>query len=257
MPTLTPAYWFIGIAAALLIGFSKTGVPGVGIVVVPFMALIFPGRISVGTTGLLLLAADVFAVAWYRRHTRWDKLTQLLPWVVVGMLIGFGTLFLIGDDAQGKDGLNKVIGALVLVMIGVYMLRLRFGDRLRPTSQFGLVGTGASAGFATMVSNAAGPIMSVYMTSLGLPKMEFMGTSAWYYLIFNATKIPLYLLLTALAPTRPMFSTQGFLFDVALLPVIVAGVFLGRWMLPRVSQTVFNVFALSLSAVAAIRLLTQ
>jgi len=255
--SITPLQWLIGILAAIFIGFSKTGVPGVGIVVVPFMALIFPGRISVGTTGLLLLAADVFAVAWYRQHTRWDKLTQLMPWVVVGMLAGFVMLFFLGEDARGQDSLNKVIGALVLVMIGVYVLRLRFGDQLRPTSQVGLISTGASAGFSTMVSNAAGPIMSIYMTSLGLPKMEFMGTSAWYYLIFNATKIPLYILLTVLNPARPMFSRDGVVFDVAMLPMIVIGVFLGRWMLPRLSQTLFNVFALSLSAVAAIRLLLQ
>lgn len=245
----------IGALAALLIGFSKTGMPGVGILVVPIMALIFRGRVSIGTTVLLLIAADIFAVMWYRRFTRWDKLSQLLPWVLVGMLIGVVTLFLIGEDAQGKDGINLVIGVLVLLMIGFYLLRLKWGDRLLPTSKAGLVATGASAGFATSVSNAAGPIMSVYMTSLGLPKMEFMGTTAWYYLIFNATKIPLYVLLTALAPDRPMFSTQGFIFVVLMLPVIVAGVFIGRWMLPRVPQVVFNTLALSLAAVAAIRLI--
>jgi uncharacterized membrane protein YfcA len=253
----TPEQVLIGAVAALMIGFSKTGMPGVGILVVPLMALIFPGRISIGTTVVLLLAADFFAVFWYRHYTRWDKLWQLLPWVIVGMLIGVATLFSIGEDAQGKDTINIVIGVLVLLMIGFYLLRLKWGDRLSPTSRSGLIATGASAGFATSVSNAAGPIMSVYMTSLGLPKMEFMGTTAWYYLIFNATKIPLYLLLGALAPNRPMFSAQGLMFDALMLPMIIAGVFIGRWMLPRVPQVVFNMVALSLAGVAAIRLILQ
>jgi uncharacterized membrane protein YfcA len=105
------------------------------------------------------------------------------------------------------------------------------------------------------VSNAAGPIMTIYMTSLGLPKHEFMGTTAWYYLIFNVAKIPLYLLLIAIAPDKPMFTSQGLLFDLLMLPVIVVGVYLGKWMLPRVPQTVFNVVALSLAAVSALRLI--
>jgi uncharacterized membrane protein YfcA len=251
----TPEQLIIGAAAALLIGFSKTGVPGVGILVVPLMALVFPGRASVGTTLLLLIVGDLFAVRWYSKFTRWDKLWQLMPYVVVGMIAGTAALFLIGENADGKDNMNVVIGVLVLVMLVIYLARLKWGDKLRPTSKAGLVTTGASAGFATTVSNAAGPIMTIYMTSLGLPKHEFMGTTAWYYLIFNVAKIPLYLLLIAIAPDKPMFTSQGLLFDLLMLPVIVVGVYLGKWMLPRVPQTVFNVVALSLAAVSALRLI--
>lgn len=255
--TLTIEQWLVGALAALLIGFSKTGVPGVGILVVPLMAMVFPGRVSIGATVVLLIAADLFAVTWYRQYTRWDKLVQLLPWVAAGMIVGTAALFAIGENAQGKDNINLIIGGLVLAMIGLYVLRLKWGDRLRPSSRSGLVFTGGAAGFATTVSNASGPIMSVYMTSLGLPKMEFMGTTAWYFLIFNLTKIPLYVLLMALAPERPMFSPNSLIFDLAMLPIIVVGVYVGRWMLPRVPQDVFNILALSLSAIAAIRLILQ
>lgn len=253
--TLSPEQWLCGLLAALLIGFSKTGVPGVGILVVPLMALVFPGRASVGTTVLLLIFADLFAVGWYRRYTRWDKLTQLLPWVAIGMALGVVTLFLIGEDARGRDRLNAWIGALVLIMLAVSLARLRWGDRLQPSSPLGLITTGSAAGFATTVSNAAGPIMSIYMTSLGLPKHEFMGTTAWYFLIFNVAKVPLYLILMALAPDRPMFTAEGLIFDVLMLPVIVVGVLIGRWMLPRVPQLLFNTLALALAGVAALRLI--
>jgi len=252
---LTLEQWLLGGLAALLIGFSKTGVPGVGILVVPLMAIVFQGRAAVGTTVLLLIFADLFAVYWYRRYTRWDKLWQLLPWVAVGMLAGVVTLFVVGEDAQGKDQLNMWIGALVLVMLAIYLAQLKWGERLQPTSRVGLVATGSAAGFATTVSNAAGPIMSIYMTSLGLPKHEFMGTTAWYFLIFNVTKVPLYALVMALVPDRPLFTLHGLIFDLFMLPVIVIGVLAGRWMLPRVPQRVFNGLALSLAGIAALRLI--
>lgn len=251
----TPEQWLLGALAALLVGFSKTGVPGVGILVVPLMAIVFQNRAAVGTTVLLLIFADLFAVYWYRRYTRWDKLLQLLPWVVVGMLAGAVTLFVVGEDAHGRDQINVWIGALVLVMLGVYLARLRWGDRLRPSSQIGLAATGGAAGFATTVSNAAGPIMSIYMTSLGLPKHEFMGTTAWYFFIFNVAKVPLYLIVMALAPARPLFTVEGLIFDACMLPAIVVGATAGRWALWRVPQGVFNGLALSVSAVAALRLL--
>ncbi len=253
--SFTLEQWLLGVLAALLIGFSKTGVPGVGILVVPLMAIVFQDRAAVGTTVLLLIFADLFAVYWYRRYTRWDRLLQLMPWVVAGMLIGVSTLFFVGEDARGRDQINVWIGVLVLVMLAVHLARLRWGDRLQPSSRAGLVVVGGAAGFATTVSNAAGPIMTIYMTSLGLPKHEFMGTTAWYFFIFNVVKVPLYLIVMMLVPERPLFTIEGLIFDAFMLPAIVVGVVAGRWMLPRVPQGVFNGLALSLSAVAALRLI--
>ncbi len=252
---LTPAQWLLGGLAALLIGFSKTGLPSAGILAVPLMALVFQGRVAVGTTVLLLIVADLFAVGWYRRYTRWDKLWQLMPWVMLGMLAGVITLLMVGEDARGRDQLNTWIGGLVLAMLGIYLVRFRLRAQVRAASLPGLIATGSAAGFATAVSNAAGPIMSIYMTSLGLPKYELMGTTAWYFLLFNLTKLPLYLLVTALAPQRPLFTADGLLFDLIALPAVLAGVWLGRWALPRLPQCLFDALVLGLSAVAALVLI--
>jgi uncharacterized membrane protein YfcA len=242
---LTPVQWLLGGLAALLIGFSKTGLPSAGILAVLLMALVFQGRVAVGTTVLLLIVADLFAVGWYRRYTRWDKLWQLMPWVVLGMLAGVITLLVVGEDTPGKDQLNAWIGGLVLAMLGIYLARLRSGAQVDTASLPGLIATGS----------AAGPIMSIYMTSLGLPKYELMGTTAWYFLLFNLTKLPLYLLVTALAPQRPLFTADGLLFDLIALPAVLAGVWLGRWALPRLPQRLFDALVLGLSAVAALVLI--
>ena len=84
--------WILGGTAALMIGVSKTGVPGIGILVVPLLASVFGGRPSVGIMLPMLILADCFAGVWYRRHAQWDKLVRLLPWVVAGMAIGAATL---------------------------------------------------------------------------------------------------------------------------------------------------------------------
>ncbi len=252
---LTPEQWALGGLAALLIGFSKTGLPSVGILAVLLMALVFQGRAAVGTTVVLLIVADLFAVAWYRRYTRWDKLWQLLPWVASGMLIGTVTLLLVGEDVRGRDQLNAWIGWLVLAMLGVHLVRLRWRAQFQPTSLSALIVTGSAAGFATTVSNAASPVMSIYMTSLGLPKHEFMGTTAWYFLMFNVAKLPLYFLVTMIVPQRPLFTADGLIFDLVVSPAVLLGVWLGRWALPRLRQQLFDALVLGLSAATALILI--
>jgi uncharacterized membrane protein YfcA len=106
--------WAIGAGAAAFIGVSKTGVPGVGILVVPMLAYAFGGRPSVGIMLPMLIFADCFAVAWYRRHAQWDKLIKLLPWVVAGMVLGSTALWIVGEINTSKDILGIIIGILVL-----------------------------------------------------------------------------------------------------------------------------------------------
>ena len=71
----------LGACAAVLIGFSKTGLPGAAIPAVALMAAAFPGSAerSVGAVLVVLLAGDVFAVAWFRRHAQWRRLLALFP----------------------------------------------------------------------------------------------------------------------------------------------------------------------------------
>ncbi len=253
--TLTPAQWVFGIVAALVVGLSKTGLPGIGILVVPLMAFVFGGRLSVGATLPMLICGDVFAVLWYRQHARWDKLSELIPWVLVGIAAGTGLLWYTGVQGSQTDWLNVIIGVLVIAMLGLSLARMRWGDRLVPTTRAGVGGTGALAGFSTTASNAAGPIMSIYLTGMGLDKHQFMGTTAWYFFIFNLTKLPIYLVLSLVLPSKPMVSPDTLAFDLAVVPIIVLSAFAGKLLLPRISQNVFNLLVLVLAGAAAFKLI--
>jgi len=252
---LEPWQWAIGAASALLIGFSKTGVPGSGILAVPMMALVFGGRLSVGATLPMLILADCFAVAFYRAHAEWHHLRKLGPYVVLGLAVGFAALYFLGVAKPERDVVSPVIGAIVLAMLGVSLLRGRLGERLVPTSKEGIAVTGALAGFTTMVSNAAGPVMQIYMVATGMQKRELMGTTAWYFFIFNLVKVPLLLALTLMLPSEPVITGGTVVFNFAMFPLIVVGALSGRALLPHIPQKLFNVAILTLTFVAAVRLL--
>ena len=255
IPSLTPAEWGLALLCAALVGFSKTGVPGTGILAVPLMAALFGGRESVGTLLPMLIFADCFAVAWYRRHARWDRLWVLIPWVLAGMALGAGALRTLGASSGSRDRLGALIGILVLGMLALNLARGRWGERLVPHSRAGSALTGVAAGFATAVSNAAGPVMSLYFLSAGLNKSEFMGSFAWYFFIFNLIKVPIFAALTLADPRHPLFSASSLTFNLLVAPMIGAGAVAGRWLLPRIPQKLFDDAVLALAAVAALRLI--
>jgi len=250
----TQQQWILGMLTALFVGFSKTGIPGAGVLVVPLMATAFGGRLSVGALLPMLIMGDCFAMLWYRKHAKLDHVWKLAPWVIVGMLLGSVLLWALGER-PGKDLLNPIIGWLVLAMLAVNLGRRWFGERFAPHSPGGVRVCGSLAGFSTTVSNAGGPVMTIYLQGMGLAKEQMMGTNGWYFFIFNLLKIPIYVVIYFLAPQNPIWTGHTLLFDLMAFPVIAVGAVLGRQLLPRMNQRAFDFTILFLAAVAAIKLI--
>ena len=241
---LLPWQWGLVVLGALLIGVSKTGIAGLGVLAVAIYANILPARQSTGIILPMLICADVVAVAAYRRHAVWGHLWPLFPWVVVGVVTGYFTMGHI-NDAQVRRG----IGAILLVMVALHFWRRqRAGNEPVPHTLWFSALTGVLAGFTTMLANAAGPVMILYMLAVGLPKMEFLGTGAWYFLIVNLFKVPFSCQLGLITPGTLQF-------NAVLLPAVIAGALLGRLVVKRINQMWFETLALALTLVASARLL--
>ena len=241
---LLPWQWGLVVLGALLIGVSKTGIAGLGVLAVAIYANILPARQSTGIILPMLICADVVAVAAYRRHAVWGHLWPLFPWVVVGVVTGYFTMGHI-NDAQVRRG----IGAILLVMVVLHFWRRqRAGNEPIPHTLWFSALTGVLAGFTTMLANAAGPVMILYMLAVGLPKMEFLGTGAWYFLIVNLFKVPFSCQLGLITPGTLQFNAM-------LLPAVIAGALLGRLVVKHINQVWFETLALALTLVASARLL--
>lgn len=106
---------------------------------------------------------------------------------------------------------------------------------------------GIWAGIATMIANAAGPVMAIYLLSLSLPKQNLVGTSAWFFLIINIFKLPFSWKLGLLHPPT-------LLLDLALCPVVIIGTMLGRSILHKIPQRLFEALLLLSAAGAALKM---
>lgn len=244
--TLELWQWAVALACAVLIGTAKTGVPGLGILVVPVMVwVIGDSLLATGTLLPLLCAADVFAVWYYRRHASAWALWRLFPWVIVGGAAGW----LVMDRLEAAT-YGFMIGAILLAMVAIHVFRKRVPDQAITPSLARAAFFGLLAGFSTMTANAAGPVMNVYLLSMALPKDQFMGTGAWYFLIINLAKVPAYLLLDP-----PIITPTTLLIDLVVLPGILVGAFWGRWIYERLPQRAFEWTVLTLTAVGGVMLM--
>lgn len=225
-------------------GFSKTGVPGLGILIVPLMAMVFPARRSVGVLLPMLITGDIFAITWYFRYTQWKKLYVLIPFVAAGMAPGFLVLHMIREDRP----LKLLLAGIILVLIGIELLRRKFRWRNMPNSWWFSGVSGSCAGFGTAVGNAAGPVMSMYLVSRELNKHEFMGTKAWFFFAVNLVKVPFFIMLGMITP-------HTLKFNMYMVPAVITGVFLGFTVLPLIPQKIFNTAVILLALAAALKLL--
>jgi uncharacterized protein len=237
--------WILAGAGAAMVGLAKTGIAGLGVLSVAIFATILPARESVGILLVILIFTDFVAVGVYRRDASWTHLVRLFPWAGAGVVVGaiaFGRM----DDTL----IRTVIGGILVGLVVLQLLRRKDTELpLEENPNRWLVAiTGLTAGFTTMVANAAGPLMVLYLLSMRLPKFTFVGTAAWFFLVLNLFKVPFSVALDLINPASLLFSLK-------LVPFALLGALSGRWIITHMNQRVFEGVALLLTLVAGVRML--
>jgi uncharacterized protein len=243
---LSYGQWIWLAVAAFCSGLSKTGITGLGILPVVVFANLLPPRESTGALLPLLLCGDVFGVLFFRKHASWPHLWRLFAWVIAGVVAGY---FVLGR--VNNEQVQRMIGVILLVMVTLHWWRGRQQDDLAarlPHSIWFTALMGILAGFATMVANAAGPVMVLYLLAIGLPKLVFIGTGAWFFMLVNAFKVPFSMKLG-------LITRNSLLMDAILVLPMVPGALLGPRILKHINQGAFERLVLILTLAGTIRLL--
>lgn len=233
------------LGAAFFIGAAKAGLKGFTMLAVPLLALNFGTKASTGLLVPILIVADVLAVLYYRRDANWTYVWRLLPAAVVGVILAV----LVGD-AINEDAFRNVVAAVILfsLLLIVYLERYPLSDealgRRGPAWLAGLAG-----GFTTMIGNVGGPVMSVFLLSMRLPKREFLGTGAYFFLLINLVKFPFHYFVWKTA------TPLSLLRDGFAIPAILLGFGLGLLLVNRIPERTFRYFVIGMTAVVALRML--
>lgn len=214
--------------AALLVGVGKTGLPALSLVYNAIMFIAIPNKDAVGLVLLLLIIGDCFAVYFYRQHVEWKTVFKLLPSIVVGLLIGTFLLDIIPNDT-----VKPIVGLVVLMVLGLDQVQKRgliTFDNGHPVLAMAF---GCIAGIATLLGNAAGSVMAIYLLLLKFNKQQFMGTSAWLFFIVNLSKVPLLM-------SIDVVTDKTFYSALFLIPFVVVGAICGKTVLKLIPLTWFS-----------------
>ncbi len=230
--SLTFIQWVMLGICSICIGMSKTGVQGMMLMIVPLMAITFGAKESTGVILPMLCMADIIAVAYYKRIADWRIVAHLLPTAIIGFFVAIAV-----DSFIPSGKFRQLMGWTLILALGVMLWSEIFGKENKWSRKwwyaaiFGLLG-----GFTTMIGNAAGPVMSVYLLSMRKEKMEYIGINAWFFLVINLLKIPIQ------AFVWDNICGESLLLNIMTLPVIGIGALIGIKIVKLFSEKVFRRF---------------
>jgi len=239
---LTGIKFFLLEICSFFIGLSKTGIPGFGILGISLTAMILPTKVSTGVVLPLLIMGDIFAISYYKKRVIWKYILRVLPFTSFGIIIGY---FLMGkiNDRQ----LSVFIGLMILLIIGLNYWWNKKNIKIPQKIYFGVF-IGIFAGITTMMANAAGPILIIYLIAMKLPKTEFVGTSAWYFFILNWFKVPF-------SVNLGLININSLKLNLLLFPSVIIGAISGVLLLKKIPQKIFDQIVQILVIISALKLI--
>ena len=237
--------WALLAFGGLMIGFTKTGFSGGSIIVLPIFASLFGGKHAAGIMLPILIFGDIFGLLYYHRHADLKRLVRLLPWAILGVLLGLAIGSYV-DDVTFK----RLIGGFVLLGLTLTVQRELSGKTLHLDRHPWLAPViGIAGGFISMIANAAGTIIGLYFLAMKLPKNTYIATNVWFIFILNVVKLPLQFLFWGYLDEKTL------VLDLTLLPAVCLGFFLGILLMKRVPEKLFRIIVFIFTALAAVRLL--
>ena len=233
--------WILIFLGAFIIGLSKAGLKGIDMVNVAIMAIVFGGKASTGIVLPLLCAADIMAVIYYHRHAEWSQFWRLIPWIIVGILIGVYT---------GRD-LNEILFrrlmAVIIMVSVVIMLTMEFRKNVKlPDNKLFAASMGTLSGFTSMLGNLAGAFSNLYFLAMRMPKNNFIGTAAWLFLFINYLKLPFQII---------YWNNIGFSSlktDLILLPAMILGFWMGIKIVSMIKDENYRKVVIVLTLIGAV-----
>lgn len=241
----TPYDWVLLFGCALLIGMSKTGVQGITLLAIPLMAINFGAKPSTGLILPMLCFSDLIAVCYYRRTAEWKYVLKLLPAAIIGFFLAIAV-----DKLIAADGFRKLMAVCIFMGLFVmFWMEKKENDNKMIMSWWYAPLFGLMGGFTTMIGNAAGPVMSVYLLSMRLPKYSFVGTSAWFFLVVNYLKLPLQIF----AWKNISFTTL--IINATTIPFMIIGALIGIYFVKKIPEKNYRTFIIAVTILSTVMLL--
>ena len=238
-----PLFYVLAIPAVIALGLSKGGFAGVGQMATPMLALVMPPLEAAAIMLPIMILQDANAVWVYRK----DWSGRIFAIVIPGAVVGIGIAWLVA--AHISDAAVRVfIGVTTIAFVAYSFIgMLQVPREPRKPGVVAGVFWGALSGFTSTICQAGGPPYQMYVLSLRLPKMTFVGTTAMVFAAMNWMKVIPYFALG-------QFSTKGLGTSLVLFPLAIVSNLLGFWLVRVTPQDLFYKITLIVMLLISIEL---
>src|SRR5687768_10134983 len=223
-----PWFYAAAIPAVLLVGIAKGGFgSGAGVFATPLMAPTVPIPQAAAIMLPILIVMDVVGLWAYRGTFSRENLKLILVGGVIGVALGALTFRYLSDA-----WIRVILGAM---SVGFVLQRYALRAQLlaaRPSAAKGFFWS-TVAGLTSTIAHAGGPPLSIYLLPQRLDKAVLVGTTVIFFAVINAAKLVPYAWLG-------LFDTRNLSTSLVLSPLAPLGIFLGVWLLRRMSQALFH-----------------
>ena len=229
---------------AFLLGVSKSGIKGIASLIVTCLALVYGAKNSTGILMPLLLVGDVFAITYYKRHVQKEYIIKMLPWMVIGVLIG-----VVGGQYITESLFKYGMAIIILFSVGLMYYWENKKDKTIPSHWTFASSMGLLAGFTTMIGNLAGAFSNIYFLAMRLPKNNFIGTAAWLFFIINAFKVPFHIW------TWETMNSTSLQISLQLVPFVIIGLVAGVFLVKKIENDSYRKLILLFTAIGGVAIL--
>ncbi len=244
MPEPSLTNYIIAAICAFLLGISKSGIKGIASLIVTGLALVYGAKNSTGIVMPLLLVGDIFAITYYKRHVQKEYIIKLLPWMVLGVLLG-----VIGGSNISERIFKYGMALIVVFSVGLMYYWENKKDKTVP-SHWGFASSmGLLAGFTTMIGNLAGAFSNIYFLAMRIPKNNFIGTAAWLFFLINSFKVPFHIW------SWKTINSESILISLKLIPFVIMGLIAGVFLVKKIEDESYRKLILLFTAIGGFAIL--
>ncbi|PIE11684.1 MAG: hypothetical protein CSA72_00735 [Rhodobacterales bacterium] len=242
----TAGMWALLILATLFASVSKAGFgSGAAFLSSALLALVLPPIEALALMLPLLVVVDLATLRPY--WGKWDASMawQLVGWALPGIALGWVIL-----AARPENVIRALIGLMCLLFVAwrgwqIVSRRVPLSANL---PRWAVPVAGGMAGFASFVSHAGGPAVTVILLLRGFTKTRFQATTVLVFFAINIVKLAIYGAMGVF--TRPVLLT-----GTVLIPVALVGAWLGVVAHRIIPERAFFALTYLLLSLTGVRLL--
>jgi uncharacterized membrane protein YfcA len=237
-----PTFMAVAVIGVCLLGVSKGGFLGLGVMALPLMSLFVPPLQAAAIILPTAIAQDFLTLWVYRREWSGWNIAIMLPSMFAGMFVAW----LLAASLSAAH-IRLAIGLIATLFVLRHWTAKRFERWMpKPSVATGVI-FGAIGGVTTMLANAGGPAWQIHLLPQKLEKLPYIGTVSILFAASNLVKIPGF-------ATLGFLTRENILVGLTLVPIAVLSNFAGIWAVRRVSTEMFFRIAYVLMFVIAVEL---